>query len=385
MDANATGGLAHTGAEFEQAGAQSFDLRRAPRRRQLQPEQVDQVVGKAVQQQAEGVGQEAVAAQAVGTEAVLEFLDAVLALAAIVVEGKDFGSATGAVGDHKAQVGADGGVLGLVADAALMRPGAGAVAEAGEAALRQLTAAKAPLQAFLQALGTALKDRVGGDAERVLEAEELAELVQQRQRETSIATQLDLDLGKRSLQARHQAGQHGKDTGVTGGVARPQAQGKQTSGVALEDQHGVIHVLVVGAVEKAELLLAVSGIVGGVDIQQDLPALAHLRATDAEEDFQQGVVQPHQIAGGRSILPAAQRGLRAERVAQLLIGDDLQQRIMAQAVGVVGVFVAGDDLVNALAQQQQRVMFDALFVSRIAEQFGQIAGQMMALVEGAQG
>ena len=88
-----------------------------------------------MQEETEGVGQEAVAAKTVGAEAVLELLDAVLALPTIVVEGEDRRGGTGAVGDEKAQVGAGGGVLGLVADAALVRPGAGAMAETGEAAL----------------------------------------------------------------------------------------------------------------------------------------------------------------------------------------------------------------------------------------------------------
>ena len=57
---------------------------------------------------------------------------------------------------------------------------------------------------------------------------------------------------------------------------------------------------------------------------------------------------------------------------------------MAQAVGIVGVFVAGNDLVDALSQQFERVVTDALVLPRIPEQRGQIAGQMMALVEGAQ-
>ena len=107
---------------------ESFDLGRAPRLGQLQTKEVDQVVGGGVQEQAEGVGQKAVTAQAVGAKAVLELLDAVLALAAIVVESEDFGGASGAVGNHEAQVGSGGGVLGLVADAALARPTAGAVA-----------------------------------------------------------------------------------------------------------------------------------------------------------------------------------------------------------------------------------------------------------------
>ena len=93
MDADAAGGLANAGADFEQACAQGFDLGRAPRLRQLQTKQVDQVVGEAVQEQAEGVGQKAVTAQAVGAKAVLELLDAVLALAAIVVESEDLGGA----------------------------------------------------------------------------------------------------------------------------------------------------------------------------------------------------------------------------------------------------------------------------------------------------
>ena len=92
-----------------------------------------------MQEQAEGIGQETVAAQPVSAEAILKLLDTVLALAAIVVKSKDFGGATGAVGDQEAQVGADCGVLGLVADAALVRPAAGAMAEAGEAALRDLS------------------------------------------------------------------------------------------------------------------------------------------------------------------------------------------------------------------------------------------------------
>ena len=44
-----------------------------------------------------------------------------------------------------------------------------------------------------------------------------------------------------------------------------------------------------------------------------------------------------------------------------------------QAVGVVGVFVSGDDLVEALPQQRQRVVLNAIAVPRIAEELGQAA------------
>ena len=104
-NADAAGGLAHASADFKQACAQSFDLRRAPRLRKVQQtEQIDQIVGAAVQQQREDVRQKAVKAELVGVKAVLELLDAVLALAAIVIKGKDLGSAASTVGDEEAQV-----------------------------------------------------------------------------------------------------------------------------------------------------------------------------------------------------------------------------------------------------------------------------------------
>ena len=152
----------------------------------------------------------------------------------------------------------------------------------------------------------------------------------------------------------------------------------------LEDQHGVIHVLVIGAIEEAKLLLAMGRIVDRVDIQQDLALPAHQLTTDTDENLQQGVVQPYPIAGRRRILPAAEGGLGAEPVAQLLIGDDLQQRVVAQAVGVVDIFVAGHDLIDALPQQKQRVVPDAILLTRITEPLSQVASQVMALIEGAQ-
>jgi len=152
---------------------------------------------------------------------------------------------------------------------------------------------------------------------------------------------------------------------VTGSIARSQTHAQQASGVTLENQHGMVHVLVVGAVEETELLLAVRRIVGGIDIQQNLAALADLPATETNELIQERIVQMHQAAGGRCVFPAAEGWLRAEWLSQFLIGDDLQGGIMAQAVGIVGVLVAGDDLVDALPQQRQRVVLDALLPARV--------------------
>ena len=57
---------------------------------------------------------------------------------------------------------------------------------------------------------------------------------------------------------------------------------------------------------------------------------------------------------------------------------------MAQAIGVVGVFIAGHDLIDALSQQRQRVMAYPFVMSRVTEELDPGAGQTMAFVKGAQ-
>ena len=91
-------------------------------------------------------------------------------------------------------------MLGLVTDATLTGPRAGTMGEAGEAALWELAAAIATLQFLLQWFGPTLEHRICGNANNLGNAKELAELVEQRQSETSIAAQLDGHAGKRGFQ-----------------------------------------------------------------------------------------------------------------------------------------------------------------------------------------
>src|ERR1700684_3612542 len=136
MNADATSGFADARSDLEQLNAQRFDLCGAHRQRKLQAKQVDEVVGETVQQQAERIGSEAVAAQAVSGKTILELFNAVLAFPAIVIERKNGAAATGQVGDQKTQVGTGSGVFGFVADAPLMRPGVSAIQKTGKGALR---------------------------------------------------------------------------------------------------------------------------------------------------------------------------------------------------------------------------------------------------------
>lgn len=57
---------------------------------------------------------------------------------------------------------------------------------------------------------------------------------------------------------------------------------------------------------------------------------------------------------------------------------------MAQTIGVVGIFVSGHDLIDALPQEHQRVMAHTIVLPCITELCSQFKGQMMTLIEGAQ-
>src|ERR1700747_1203784 len=103
----------------------------------MEAEPVDQVVGKGVQEQTKRIGEEA-------------------------------------------KIGAGGGVLGFGNNAAQSRPSAGAMAEAGEGALGQMGTTIAASQATLQSSGTTTKHDIGGNADGVVNTEELAELIKKR-------------------------------------------------------------------------------------------------------------------------------------------------------------------------------------------------------------
>src|SRR5579864_7774706 len=196
-------------------------------------------------------------------------------------------------------------------------------------------------QATLQSGSTPTKHDIGGNADGVVNAEELAELIKQRQGETGIGTQPDGDSGKLAQQTTQDAEKQRHDASMTGGRATAQTGGQQTTGMPLEDQERVIHVLVVGAIEEAQLLLSVGGIVGGIDIEQDFATLPNLLSAEANESIEGTIVSADELAARGRVFPATQSGLRTQRLAQGLIGEQLEGGIMAETIGIIGILVAG--------------------------------------------
>ena len=164
----------------------------------------------------------------------------------------------------------------------------------------------------------------------------------------------------------------------------PQSGSQQTTAVSLKDQQRVIHVLAIATIKEAELLLPVRGIVGGIDIQQDLSSFADLFPADLHKPIQQSILQLEQVARRGRVLPAAESWLRSEELTQRLIGQNLKSRIVPQAIGVVGVLVASDDLAEALAKQRQHGMTNTLLLARITDQLRQSPSETMPLIKGPQ-
>jgi hypothetical protein len=78
--------------------------------------------------------------------------------------------------------------------------------------------------------------------------------------------------------------------------AGAQSGGQQTTGVSLKDQQRVIHVLAIATIEEAELLLSMSGIVGGIDVEQDLSSFPNLFSADLYKPIEQSILQLEDVA-----------------------------------------------------------------------------------------
>ena len=108
VDPDAAAGFPDAGADLQELETQGVDLGRGQvRTLEMAAQQPEQAVGHGMEQQPELVGQETVAAQAIGLEIQLQFLDAVFHVAPEHVEVVvDKLGIAAQVGDYKALIGA---------------------------------------------------------------------------------------------------------------------------------------------------------------------------------------------------------------------------------------------------------------------------------------
>jgi hypothetical protein len=140
-------------------------------------------------------------------------------------------------------------------------------------------------------------------------------------------------------------------------VARSQDGRDQLARLSVEDHKRVIDVLLEVTVIVALLLIAVGGIVRGIEVEQHLLRSTVL-ATLSDIHFAQSLGDPVAGTGADRILHPRDGGLACQIFATLRQGSahQLQQRIGAQGARVVLILVAAGYLVDALLEQaSQRV------------------------------
>src|SRR6266704_2522512 len=142
---------------------------------------------------------------------------------------------------------------------------------------------------------------------------------------------------------------------------------------------------VVVAVEERKLLLAVGGVVGGIQIDRDPPD-APVQAPPLLRDHGVGQHVRHgaQFSRAHGVLESRQRGLRgqAEPGEGIAAQHQLVDRVVDQPGGVVAVGVAPAQPEDALLEQLDRLVQDLARRPRIVEAGGQPLRQTQLGIQG---
>lgn len=189
--------------------------------------------------------------------------------------------------------------------------------------------------------------------------------------EVAVAAQQDMGCGPvPTQQVEHPLHDHGV-LGAAGGFARTQHGGDEGARVGLEHQQGQVTMVAVMVVVEGQRLLAVGGVVGMVHVQRDAARGVFI---PGDELLDQGAGQAVDVAAPQRAFQAGVGGAAGQRrvgIQRRPSRRQFEQRVMAQGVGIVAVFVAGGHLKDALRQQVAQRMGDIARIARIPDRLGQ--------------
>ena len=218
------------------------------------------------------------------------------------------------------------------------------------------------------------KPLVPGEAEQIIDAICLAPSHQLLAGKAGIGAQEDACLRPGGADLSDDAGDLRRRAGRSIDVRRPQLRSQEMSTAKYIERQVTIAVVI--AVEEAALLIAVQGIVGGIEIKDDLLGRAPMRL---QEQIDQKLLDRCSLIGdlviARRLLSAqlepVQRRLAGNRRTVLalrhkLAGQNRHHRIMAQFVMINQVFVAEREPVDALADERRHLVLDQLSAASIA-------------------
>ena len=186
---------------------------------------------------------------------------------------------------------------------------------------------------MLQRLNAAAQCATGGDAENEIEPLGAAEIQHLGRTIMAVGAEQDVHARPVSPNGADQAAQKAAHL-APGGAAGGAQQGGDGAALAVEDDDRLEAAFILVGVEQAQLLAAMDGIEGVVDVECD--AAWHLaEAVAVETDH--GLAHAQQLARPQQVLEARDGWLRTQlgSIWQATEGE-LESRVVAQAIGVVG-------------------------------------------------
>ena len=127
--------------------------------------------------------------------------------------------------------------------------------------------------------------------------------------------------------------------------------------------------VVVIAVEETVLLVAVDGVVGGVDVEDEFLGR---RGERCDELFDEDRSDAGQGFAVDAVLEPAEGGRRGEfgdAAGVGMVGGGLPERIVAEAVVIVEVFVSGGEAEEAVGQERALRVDDEQGMTRVGDGF----------------
>jgi hypothetical protein len=137
----------------------------------------------------------------------------------------------------------------------------------------------------------------------------------------------------------------------------------------------------VKSVIEAQLLLSVSGIVRAVHVQRNLFRLALFSTLPVR--VAKPFPDPKQIFATHRVFQSGQGRLAGQVVVALRkpVAHGLKNRIQAQRVRIVAIFIAGHDLKTSLGRHLADLMANVAPIPNVLNTSSEIGGQALLLIQ----
>ena len=221
--------------------------------------------------------------------------------------------------------------------------------------------------------------RIHADAEGVREPQFAANDVHAGHAQAAVAAHVDVHVGPDGPQSPHQVPQvivHSQGC-LAGAVSQADQEHHVVLGAGDDDRQ--ILILIIVSMKHDQLLLAMRGVVEGVDVEREM---AWRLIERLDEQVDQHVAQPPQVGDRDSVLEPRERRLAGEvGVVGQAVGDELEDGVRPQRVVVVLILVVGQDAVDPLPNHGQQRVLDEGGIPPVLEGGGELLGEPDPLVE----